>query len=262
MTAEARVTPGFDSGAELTWRCLEPGVYYYPVYLRENEAEELRVAFERGPCTAPCGAENGACCQTGGTPGCHDQDCCEAVCAYDPFCCDQAWDALCGQLAVELCPSCGGGACDWSFNTCDTAAFTPGCSDVATCTNVCACDAYCCLHAWDQFCVEGGLRTGCLGGAGCENGSGDQCVASPFFDCNADLRPDLCNLGDFNGDGAVDRGDAAAMVTCQTSPGTPLPDIDPVGQWIPCCRAADFDRDGDRDLRDWATFLARIQERP
>jgi predicted outer membrane repeat protein len=36
-------------------------------------------------------------------PGCDDADCEAAVCAIDPFCCDNYWDSYCAQLAVDIC---------------------------------------------------------------------------------------------------------------------------------------------------------------
>ena len=49
------------------------------------------------PCDVPaCGASlSGGCCTPHPTPYCDDQDCCEAVCELDPFCCQSAWDGFC-----------------------------------------------------------------------------------------------------------------------------------------------------------------------
>ncbi len=41
------------------------------------------------------GPDAGSCFQDNGTPYCDDADCCEAVCACDPFCCENQWDSLC-----------------------------------------------------------------------------------------------------------------------------------------------------------------------
>jgi hypothetical protein len=52
----------------------------------------------------------GTCCEPNSTPGCDDEDCCEAVCAVDAYCCDTLWDALCAGeaegLCATLCPVC------------------------------------------------------------------------------------------------------------------------------------------------------------
>ncbi|HMN96835.1 MAG TPA: hypothetical protein PKC43_10265 [Phycisphaerales bacterium] len=47
-------------------------------------------------------------CITTGGPGCTDVDCCEQVCAIDPFCCDTAWDGICVTQALQVCklPGC------------------------------------------------------------------------------------------------------------------------------------------------------------
>jgi predicted outer membrane repeat protein len=36
-------------------------------------------------------------------PGCDDADCEAAVCAIDPFCCDNYWDSYCAVLATDIC---------------------------------------------------------------------------------------------------------------------------------------------------------------
>jgi len=59
-------------------------------------------------CTELCGG-GGTCppsdhdCFTTGGPGCTDIECCQIVCASDPFCCDVAWDGLCVGGAQTLC---------------------------------------------------------------------------------------------------------------------------------------------------------------
>ncbi|MHC4909906.1 MAG: hypothetical protein ACYTF9_09330, partial [Planctomycetota bacterium] len=59
---------------------------------------------------AQCPGEGGCCFAANGSPGCDDVACCEAVCAADPFCCDTAWDDVCGDQAAALCfdPACPG----------------------------------------------------------------------------------------------------------------------------------------------------------
>jgi hypothetical protein len=57
--------------------------------------------------TPPCGQPGlGSCFQPSGTPGCNDVACCEAVCSFDPFCCQLAWDGACAALAQGLCVPC------------------------------------------------------------------------------------------------------------------------------------------------------------
>jgi hypothetical protein len=58
-------------------------------------------------CGIVCGG--GACpnpkhdCFTTGGPGCSDVDCCNTVCAADPFCCSTAWDGICVNEATTMC---------------------------------------------------------------------------------------------------------------------------------------------------------------
>jgi hypothetical protein len=60
------------------------------------------------PCPSPCTKDNPHDCVTAGGPGCNDVDCCENVCAADPFCCDTAWDGLCVSSAQISCGKCDG----------------------------------------------------------------------------------------------------------------------------------------------------------
>jgi len=53
-----------------------------------------------GACHDPAA---GDCCSANGTPGCNDAHCCQAVCAFDPFCCDVQWDVGCAQWACDVC---------------------------------------------------------------------------------------------------------------------------------------------------------------
>ena len=56
------------------------------------------------PPTEGCGApDTGNCNVANGTPYCDDQDCCEAICAADPFCCDTEWDQICADQVGSAC---------------------------------------------------------------------------------------------------------------------------------------------------------------
>ena len=61
-----------------------------------------------GACIAPELPPPGDCCVANDGGGCLDlavQDC---VCAFDPYCCDYGWDAVCVEHVVELdCSVCG-----------------------------------------------------------------------------------------------------------------------------------------------------------
>ena len=52
----------------------------------------------------------GDCGSSHSTPFCSDADCCQTVCATDPFCCDVSWDSICASESSTLCNSCG--VCD------------------------------------------------------------------------------------------------------------------------------------------------------
>jgi hypothetical protein len=54
-----------------------------------------------------CGnPEAGSCFSVHVAPSCADPVCCTAVCAIDPFCCEDTWDSVCRQTANDL-PVCG-----------------------------------------------------------------------------------------------------------------------------------------------------------
>jgi hypothetical protein len=59
-------------------------------------------------CTPPCGsAQAGNCCVANCTASCQDADCCQAVCAVDPFCCINSWDGICAIRAGNFPAQCG-----------------------------------------------------------------------------------------------------------------------------------------------------------
>jgi len=84
---------------------------------------------------------------------------CEAnVCAHDPFCCNNEWDALCVSHVTTQCgPNvCGGGGGNNNTNCAHSEctagpALTASCSTCATA--VCQADPYCCNNQWDSICV-------------------------------------------------------------------------------------------------------------
>ncbi len=100
---------------------------------------------------------DGDCCVNNGTPGCDDPECCEIVCAIDPFCCDESWDDICAGEAADLCGDlCGGDPfeCgDPASGDCCEANGTPGCDDPECCEIVCAINPFCCEKEWDFICA-------------------------------------------------------------------------------------------------------------
>jgi len=165
-----------------------------------------------GECVAiGCGSpETGDCCSANGTPFCNDADCCELICAQDPFCCTVAWDGICSGAALAQCAVCEGvGGCPDSANDCcvPSADGTPGCNDPECCDAVCAADPFCCSVAWD------GLCSGAAAGL---------CVALCGVDCDTscpaggEQEGEACGNDD-NG-GCNNPGLAYGSIT----PGTPL----------------------------------------
>lgn len=70
---------------------------------------DLIVLGDPGGTSSCCGNFN----QTpngGGGGGCDDPACEQAVCSFDPFCCDQEWDEICVNEALDVCTVCGGGS--------------------------------------------------------------------------------------------------------------------------------------------------------
>gem|GEM_PF-1430856 len=116
----------------------------------------------RGSVTISCSVPNcpatGSCTIGHTTAGCADPDCCEKVCALDPYCCATGWDNACVKEAE--------GICSGTFSACgrpgagDCAApngtGSPGCSDADCCNSVCETDPFCCLNQWDESCAQEG----------------------------------------------------------------------------------------------------------
>jgi len=97
-------------------------------------------------CTPPCAHD---VCEQGERldPAC--DPCVEKVCAQDPFCCEQSWDALCVAEAEKICgPDC---------TPCGHDLCEPGEPLEPTCDpcveKVCGQDPFCCDFEWDSVCV-------------------------------------------------------------------------------------------------------------
>lgn len=132
----------------------------------------------RGPdaaCPPPeCGdAGTGPCCFPHAGPSCANIDCCEAVCAADPFCCDSSWDSNCVKIAqgIGSCgcdgPSCGSP----ETGSCFEAQSTPFCAQENCCFLICGkVQPECCSLAWDESCVQLAIIF-CSGGGLADDGS-------------------------------------------------------------------------------------------
>ncbi|MSQ90535.1 MAG: hypothetical protein EXS01_03960 [Phycisphaerales bacterium] len=103
-----------------------------------------------GAIPAFCGAGAGLCEEPHDTPGCVRTLCCEAVCKFNPLCCEIAWDQACVDAEDQLCddfncPSAG---------ACDAFHAGPGCQDEACCGFLCEFDPFCCYGIWDSVCAR------------------------------------------------------------------------------------------------------------
>ena len=142
---------------------------------------------------------DGDCLEPHGNPGCSNQDCCEAICGLDPFCCD-SWDDTCVVYANASCPGlCGADA----SGSCFAPHPNPACNDSACCDSVCLLDPYCCQGSWDSGCVL-------LAGFSCNSGGGEcgdplsgdcfeangspACSDQSCCDAVCDLEPRFCDV--------------------------------------------------------------------
>jgi len=135
---------------------------------------------------ATCGGEGaGPCYYETTTPSCGDPACCEAVCAADPFCCENNWDQYCVRGALYLCydngiPEAG---------DCYSANGTPGCNSLSCSDLVCEYYAPCCTTEWDDWCANVASQICCP----------QDCVAGWSFT--------------YPNDGVVDGADLAVLLT-------------------------------------------------
>ncbi|MDA1007739.1 MAG: hypothetical protein O2800_01860 [Planctomycetota bacterium] len=87
--------------------------------------------------------------------GCNDEQCCDAVCLLDPYCCTYAWDGTCVDLALanSSCP-CAKDCGDACAGECCEPHAGPSCDNEECCGLVCAADAFCCATEWDEVCAS------------------------------------------------------------------------------------------------------------
>jgi hypothetical protein len=134
---------------------------------------------------ADCGViTTGSCFEVDGTPSCSNAQCCQLVCATDPFCCQDSWDSVCVTFAEALCAApieaCG---TNQSRSCFIPSAYLAGCDDAGCCVQVCTTlDPFCCEVQWDAVCVELAFSL-CGGNAACP-GRGSCLVPHPFPGCN------------------------------------------------------------------------------
>ncbi|MCH8151568.1 MAG: S8 family serine peptidase [Planctomycetes bacterium] len=112
-------------------------------------------------CDIACGHELTGDCYTvcgNGNAFCDNEVCCDLVCGFDPFCCDENddggfWDALCAAQANFLCEEPPGGGCASPLNgSCFKVHSTGGCDDEACCNIVTGLNPNC-ANVWGPGCV-------------------------------------------------------------------------------------------------------------
>lgn len=100
-------------------------------------------------CGDPCA---GSCLRPHLTPNCNDPACCEAVCRFNPYCCEVRWDSSC---VLEARITCSGGCGQPSSGNCFNEHANPGCDNAECCDRVCSQKAFefCCINGWDADCA-------------------------------------------------------------------------------------------------------------
>ena len=112
-----------------------------------------------------CGSWEAGSCYVSGGPYCRDFECCIEVCNVDIFCCTEAWDSFCTELAWDDTMEPPTGLCNAPAEACGTneaderscfqANAGPGCGDPSDCCDaICSeYDNFCCEQYWDEICV-------------------------------------------------------------------------------------------------------------
>ena len=112
-------------------------------------------------CRCGVGGAEANCKATHPLPGCSNFNCCNDVCAQDPFCCAIEWDSACVRATDFLCSSietCGVPG----TGSCFIPHPAPGCDNAGCCERVCTFMnfngempfAYCCELGWDEDCAR------------------------------------------------------------------------------------------------------------
>ena len=143
--------------------------------------DSLCVLLADEQCIGYCGATaSGSCYVAHANPNCDREECCTAVCAFDPFCCNQQWDLNCAQLAGFACPGTPGTCGSPNAGSCFETHVSGACSDLLCCNAVCAIDPSCCNSGWDFLCVLTAEKV-CVAG----------CV--PVIEPNAQIEIEQCD---------------------------------------------------------------------
>jgi hypothetical protein len=150
-------------------------------------------------------AQENTCCvdQGVGNPGCDTPSCESCVCAYDPNCCTDTWDAACAAEAANpavcapVCPCgiCGDGVINLG-ELCDEGAANGGVS---------CCTASCLIRSANDVCraqVADPTATSscdiaeiCSGSGVCVGGPNDGGACTAAFDCGVPPGAGKCTVG-------------------------------------------------------------------
>lgn len=150
--------------------------------------------------TSDCSEYVGDCCVPNITPGCEDPACSAAVCATNPFCCDQAWDSLCVGIALaEVACQSVGGSCP-ELGDCCVEHGSPGCEDPGCTAAICDLRPSCCSEPWSAVCAGAASNL-----AACQ-GVGGSCPVSVCGDEFADAT-EVCDGVDLVGEDCTTQAD-------------------------------------------------------
>ncbi len=164
--------------------------------------------------SAQCGdPQAGDCCTANDTPACEDQECCDAICTIDLFCCDFPWDEICAKEAGEICSICGAACGAPAAGSCCEANPTPGCEDAVCCAVVCSIASFCCVGEWNEGCAKI-AAVSCLALCCPEDLDGDgQVRASDLARLLGAWGPNPGDPADLDGNGIVNATDLATLLT-------------------------------------------------
>ncbi|MGB0592581.1 MAG: hypothetical protein ACPGU1_23130 [Myxococcota bacterium] len=112
--------------------------------------------FDNGDCVQPPHFDNHPC-EVGVLPFSSDPDITACVCAQDAWCCTNAWDSLCVQLADGVC----GASCDCSEDNCEADADCGACFGNACVDGEWTCDEGMCVQGEPVVCDDP-EAVGCL----------------------------------------------------------------------------------------------------
>ena len=157
-------------------------------------------------CKSECGCDpvlepTNLCCEDKLSPGCGSEVCEDCVCAYEPACCDVAWDGPCDVIASGLCnESCG---CFPKSGSCCEGNGSPGCADLGCELCICETAPECCTGEFTEDCAflaAGLCQEDCGCGTPvdppascCAEHNGPGCPETTCEECVCDINPFCCD---------------------------------------------------------------------